>query len=127
MMKNLRKNALISLLFVLTIVLFLTGTVYASGDFLQGSGEILLVNQTSENQTSENTTANTVQNTTTNILGVTNTVTPTNVQRVNNINDASKDIPQTGENDIYMITTIGIVAIAIGGIAYAKSKKYDIK
>lgn len=121
MMKNLRKNALISLLFVLTMVLFLRGTVYASGDFLQGSGEILLVNQTSENETSENTTVNTVQNTTTNILGVTNTV------RVNNINDASKDIPQTGENDIYMIATIGIVAIAIGGIAYAKSKKYDIK
>ncbi len=122
MMKNLRKYALISLLMVLAIVVLST-TSNASGEFLQGSGsegDLLLVDV---NQTSENTTTTPEPNTvSTNILGTTN-----NVQKVNNINDASKDIPQTGENDVYMIATIGIIAVAIGGFTYVKSKKYDIK
>lgn len=124
MMKNLRKYALISLLMVLAIVILST-TSNASGElFIQGSGsedDLLLIN--TENQTSENTTTTPEPNTvSTNILGTTN-----NVQKVNNINDASKDIPQTGENDVYMIATIGIIAVAIGGFTYVKSKKYDIK
>ena len=122
MMKNLRKYALISLLMVLAIVVLST-TSNASGELLQASGsagDLLLVD---ENQTSENTTTTPEPNTVnTNILGTTN-----NVQKVNNINDASKDIPQTGENDVYMIATIGIIAVAIGGFTYVKSKKYDIK
>lgn len=130
MMKNLRKNALISLLIVLAIIVLLARTVNASQEFLQASGETLLVNPGSENQTTNtttntttNSTSNITQNTTsTNILGTTN-----NVQKVNNINDATKDIPQTGENDIYMITVIGIAAIVIGGVAFTKSKKYDIQ
>ena len=121
MMKNLRKNALISLLMVLAIVILLTRTVNASGELIQASGELLLVNKTSENQTTQNVATNTAQNTTP------VNVVPTNIVKVNNINDASKDIPQTGENDIYMITGIGIAAIVIGGIAFAKSKKYDIQ
>ncbi len=121
MMKNLRKNALVSLFIVFAIVLLFAKTVNASGELLQASGEMLYFNTTAENQTTQNTT-NTAQNTTTNIVATTNTV-----QKVNNINDASKDIPQTGENDIYMVTAIGIAALAIGGIAYAKSKKYDIQ
>ena len=118
MMKNLRKNALISLLMILAIVVLLTTTVSANGDFLQASGETLLL----VNNTSENVATNTAQNT-----APINVVPTTNVQKVNNINDATKDIPQTGENDVYMITAIGIVAIVIGGIAFAKSKKYDIQ
>ena len=121
MMKNLRKNALISLLMVLAIVILLTRTVNASGELIQASGELLLVNKTSENQTTQNVATNTAQNTTP------VNVVPTNIVKVNNINGASKDIPQTGENDIYMITAIGIAAIVIGGIAFAKSKKYDIQ
>ena len=117
MMKNLRKNALISLLMVLAIGILLTRTVNASGELLQASGELLLVNKTSEN-----VATNTAQNT-----AVTNVVPTTNIVKVNNINDATKDIPQTGENDIYMVTAIGIAAIVIGGIAFAKSKRYDIK
>ena len=118
MMKNLRKNALISLLMILAIVVLLTTTVSANGDFLQASGETLLL----VNNTSENVATNTAQNT-----AVTNVVPTTNIVKVNNINDATKDIPQTGENDIYMVTAIGIAAIVIGGIAFAKSKRYDIK
>ncbi len=120
MMKNLRKNALLSLIIAIVTVALLTGTVNANG--------LLLINSTSENQAAENTATTPVENdVSTNLLGVTNTATPTNVQRVNNINDASKDIPQTGEGDVYVITAIGIVAIVIGGIAYARSRKYDIK
>ena len=123
MMKNLRKNVLLSLIIALATVAILSGTVNANG--------LLLINTTSEDPATENTatptTTPTENNVSTNLLGVTNTATPTNVQSVNNINDASKDIPQTGENDIYMITAIGAVAIVIGGIAFARSKKYDIK
>ena len=125
MMKNLRKNALLSLIIAIVTVALLTGTVNANG--------ILLINSASENPATDNTavdnTATTPveNNVSTNLLGVTNTATPTNVQRVNNINDASKDIPQTGESDVYVITAIGIVAIVIGGIAYARSRKYDIR
>ena len=122
MMKNLRKNGLLSLIIALATIAILSGTVNANG--------LLLLNTTSENQATENTATPTTpaeNNVSTNLLGVTNTATPTNVQSVNNINDASKDIPQTGENDVYMITAIGVVAIVIGGIAYARSKKYDIQ
>ena len=116
MMKNLRKNGLVSLIIVLAILALLSGTVNAAG--------VVLINSaTTENQAVENDVTNEVENNvSTNILGITN-----NVQKVNNINDATKDIPQTGENDVYMITAIGIAAIVIGGIAFAKSKKYDIQ
>ena len=127
MMKNLRKSTLISLVLILAILLIFTKSVNASGGLLAGVG----ANQTETNgtpltgNTASNVTANTTVNTTMNVVA--NTVeTPNNVQKVNNINDASKDIPQTGENDIYMITVIGMVAIVIGGIAFVKSKKYDI-
>ena len=54
MMKNLRKNALVSLVIILAILLLLSRTVGASQ-------ELLLFNTTSENQT-ENTIANEVEN-----------------------------------------------------------------
>ena len=121
MMKNLRKSTLISLVLVLAILLILTKSVNASGGLLAGIGGNQISNGTSQTNVTTNTTTNTAVNVVANTVGTTN-----NVQRVNNINDASKDIPQTGENDIYMITVIGIAAIVIGGIAFAKSKKYDI-
>lgn len=117
MMKNLRKNALISLVIVLATVLLLARGVNASGDLLATPG----------GNTATTNTANVLRDNTTNTTNTaTNVASVNNVQKVNNINDASKDIPQTGENDIYVITVIGLAAVVIGGIAFAKSKKYDI-
>ena len=118
MMKNLRKNALISLVIVLATVLLLARGVNASGDLLATPG----------GNTATTNTANVLQDNTTNTATnvASNLTSVNNVQKVNNINDASKDIPQTGENDIYVITVIGLAAVVIGGIAFAKSKKYDI-
>ena len=120
MMKNLRKNAVISLVLFLAIVLLLARGVNASQGLLIGVGEGNTASDNVTNLTGQNVTENTAANT------VQNTALTNNVQKVNNINDASKDLPQTGENDIYIITVIGMVAIAIGGVAFAKSKKYDI-
>ena len=106
---------------VLAILLILARSVNASGGLLAGIGGNQIANGTTQTNTAGNTVANTVSNVVSNTVGTTN-----NVQKVNNINDASKDIPQTGENDIYMITVIGVAAIIIGGIAFAKSKKYDM-
>ncbi len=126
MMKNLRKNALISLFIVLAIIVLFSRGVRATDSLLvYGSGDNTAVqNQATDttNTAQQNAVLNTVTNElSTNVLGTTNTV-----QKVNNINDASKDIPQTGENDLYIISLIGMVAIVIGGVAFAKSKKYDI-
>ena len=121
MMKNLRKNAVISLVLFLAIVVLLARGVNASQGLLIGPvGEGNTASDNVTNLTGQNIVGNTVQNT------ALNTTLTNNVQKVNNINDASKDLPQTGENDIYIITVIGMVAIAIGGVAFAKSKKYDI-
>lgn len=59
------------------------------------------------------------------------TVTPSqttnnNTTVVNNINSEVNKIPQTGENDVYIITAIGAVALAIGGVAYFKARKLDM-
>ncbi len=119
MMKSLSKNVVISLVMVLIGLLILTGTVKAlSPDSLS------IINGISGgNLTAINDVANDVANETT--LNVVNTVTPTNIVRVNEI-ATEKDLPQTGENDIYVITVIGLAAVVIGSVAYAKSRKYDI-
>ncbi|MBR3324826.1 MAG: LPXTG cell wall anchor domain-containing protein [Clostridia bacterium] len=57
-------------------------------------------------------------------VNVTNT-TPKNTTNTNTTNGNGK-LPQTGENDIYIVTGIGLVALVIGGVAYMKSRKYDM-
>ena len=75
-----------------------------------------------------NTTTNTVANTTTNSVANTTTNSTTNTSKLNtsttnNINsDVNKDLPQTGETDTYIIAGIGAVALAIGTIAFIKSR-----
>jgi len=61
---------------------------------------------------------------TANTANTTNTTPRNNIVKTNNINTGNKDLPQTGENDIYIVTGIGILAIAIGGFAYIKSKRF---
>ena len=125
-MKNLRKNLIISLVMVVAIALLFARGVYASGFQLNGgntTGNATSLTNTegTQNSTSNQTTNQTSRNTTT-----LNT-TATNVVKVNTVSDGEKDLPQTGENDVYVITAIGAVAIIIGGIAYINSKRYDLK
>ena len=61
----------------------------------------------------------------TNNAGVNNAVAKENIVQVNQINDADKDIPQTGETDVYIIAGIAVIAVAIGAFAFIKSKKYN--
>ena len=126
-MKNLRKNLIITLIMVVAIALLFVNGVYASnfqlnaGSNTTGNATSLTNTEGTQNSTSNQTTNQTARNTTT-----LNT-TATNVVKVNTVSDGEKDLPQTGENDVYVITAIGAVAIIIGGIAYINSKRYDLK
>ena len=80
-----------------------------------------------------NSNANNVNTTNTNNTNNTNTARPVNnaeekenVLKVNEINDAEKDLPQTGETDIYIVAGIAVIAISVGAFAFIKSRKYDI-
>ena len=124
-MKNLRKNLIISLVMVVAIALLFARGVYASGFQLNGgntTGNATSLTNTegTQNSTSNQTTNQTSRNTTT-----LNT-TATNVVKVNTVSDGEKDLPQTGENDIYIVTMVGVVAVVIGTVAYVKSKKYSM-
>ena len=120
MMKILSKNVVVSLVVILVSLFILAGVVNAT--------DLNLMAGANPNSTSGNTTV-------ANDVGGNGTVTPTtgntlgnvqsNIVKINDIG-SEKDLPQTGENDIYMITAVGIAAVVIGSIAYVKSKKYDM-
>lgn len=80
--------------------------------------------------TNAGTTGTTATTNSTNTSASSLTVTPStstnNTTVVNNINSEVNKIPQTGENDVYIITAIGAVALAIGGVAYFKARKLDM-
>lgn len=61
----------------------------------------------------------------TNAPAVNDPVAKENIVQVNQINDADKDIPQTGETDVYVIAGIAVIAVAMGAFAFMKSKKYN--
>ncbi len=113
MMKKLSKSVVVSLVLIFISLFALANSVFALGNL-------------DMNPTSGNTLGNTLGNTVGNVVGNTtgNTV-QTNIVKINEI-DSDKDLPQTGENDIYMISVIGLAAVVIGSVAYVKSKKYDI-
>ena len=71
-------------------------------------------------------TANTNNTNTNTARPVNNAKKKENVLRVNEINDAEKDLPQTGETDIYIVAGIAVIAISVGAFAFIKSRKYDI-
>ena len=116
-MKNLKSNVIISLIMIFVAMVLFASSVNASSSFIFG-------NDTSSDNTERNTTTTTntiIRNTTTTTP---TTKTTTNSTVVNNINDnATKDLPKTGETDTYVIATVGIIAIIVGGIAFIASKK----
>lgn len=118
-MKNFRKYIILSVAMIFTVLFVMSTNVNASAGLILTPGT---------SNSIVNNTANTVNNTVVNNTVANNTVNNTaNTTVVNNINeDADKDIPQTGENDIYIVTGIGVLALAIGGFAFVKSRKYSI-
>lgn len=117
-MKNSIKYVTISVVMIFA-VLFLTMTkANASGMQLNFNGM--------GNGTTNSATTNGTQNLTTNATPVNNATQKENLVRVNEINDANKDIPQTGESDVYIVAGIAILTVAVGAVAFMKSKKYNI-
>ena len=120
-MKKLGRNLSVLFVAVVAIILFTATNVNATGG-------TFLFNGISSNNTNQANVVNNVVNTVNNTVN--NTVVnkvANNVVKVNNINnDATKDIPQTGENDVYIITAIGAAALVIGTVAFIKSRKYNV-
>ena len=141
-MKNLRNYVILSAIIVMVVLVGMAQGVNASGTVLFPSS----TSTTTTNDTNTNTSTNftLTENTAGNSTGASSTNTSTqpatNSIIVNNINNnvakdtnvtntttpAKNQIPQTGENDVYIVSAIGVVALAIGTVAYLKSRKYDI-
>lgn len=121
-MRELKRNVIISLVMFFIAMVLLANNVNASSSFIFGND----TSNTTTNSASNTSNTSTTTSTNTSVLNTTKTTT-TNTQIVNNINDnASKDLPKTGENDTYVIATVGAIAIVVGGIAFIISKKYNM-
>lgn len=115
-MKNSMKYVTILIVMIFAVLFFTMTRAYASG-----------INLTPQNNTNNANNANTANtNTQTNSPAVNSATEKENILRVNQINDADKDLPQTGETDIYIISGIAVVAIAVGAFAFIKSRKYNV-
>ena len=118
-MRNFRKYVVVSIVLIFAVLALTLGNVNA-----------LSINPTNTagntaTNTASNTATNTARNTTGNVSLSTGNVSTNKTQTTNTINNISKDLPKTGENDIYVVTAIGVVAIAVGAFAFAKSRKYQ--
>ena len=114
-MRNFRKYVVVSIVLIFAVLALTLGNVNA-----------LSINPTNTaGNTATNTASNTATNTTGNVSLSTGNVSTNKTQTTNTINNISKDLPKTGENDIYVVTAIGVVAIAVGAFAFAKSRKYQ--
>ena len=119
-MKKFRKYLIISMVMIFAVLALMMNSVNASGDFLLTPN-----NGTVKTNLTNNTVANNVTNNTVNTTTLNTTKTTTAI--VNNINqNVTKDLPQTGENDTYVIAGIGILAVIIGGVAFIRSRKYNM-
>lgn len=131
-MRNFRKYVILSVAMILAVLALSMRGVNAQSGFL------LSANNTGSNSTSNtaNTTNTANTSNTANTANTANTST-TKLTTSNNIN-ANKDVPattnttettslpKTGENDVYVISAIGALALVIGGVAYARSRKLDM-
>ena len=121
-MKNSMKYVAISIVMIFVVLLFTMVRSYASGSTIH-------INPSANgNGTNNANTANTnAPSANTNARPVNNAEEKENITRVNEINNAEKDIPQTGETDVYIVGGIAVITIAVGAFAFIKSRKYDVK
>ena len=111
-MKNSMKYVTILIVMIFAVLFLTMINVNASGIQLTPTGN------------NASNSANT--NTNTNLPAVNNAIAKENILKVNEINDADKDLPQTGETDVYIVAGIALVTIAVGAFAFIKSRKYNI-
>ena len=117
-MKNSMRYVAISIVMIFVVLFFTMVRSYASG---------VQINLNPGNGNNANGTNNTnIANTNTNARPVNNAQEKENIVSVNQINDAEKDIPQTGETDVYIIAGIAVITIAVGAFAFIKSRKYNV-
>lgn len=112
-MKNLKKYFVMSLVMSVMLVALSMSSVKAA------AGTLLLTTPTpSPAGTATPTPAPTQTATPTPSPRITATPTPSPT--------SGSDLPKTGENDIYIVSSIGLVVLVIGGVAYIKSRKYSM-
>ncbi len=116
-MKNSMKYVAISIVMIFVVLLFTMVRSYASGSSI-------VINPNGNNN-ANNANTNT-PSTNTGAGPVNNAEEKENLTRVNEINDAEKDIPQTGETDVYIVGGIAVITIAVGAFAFIKSRKYNV-
>lgn len=126
-MKNLKSLLIVLVSMVVFALAFSLKGVYATESLVlnPGTSSTATSNAATSNTTTTNSVANTTTNNTTNTtrLNTTNTANTANTATTNNINsNVEKDLPKTGETDTYIIAGIGAVALAIGSIAFIKSR-----
>ena len=123
-MKNFRKYVLVTVAMIMFVMFLIGSNAFASAplQLLGGNNAVQPANNAVANEAAQ--PANNTVNTAGNNVPL---ITPTN-----NINknvtkeEEKKDLPQTGENDTYVVMGIGIVALTVGGIAFVRSKKYEM-
>lgn len=111
-MKNLKKYFVMSLAMCVMVLALSMSSVKATSGGLMLSTDITPTPAPTTTPTPVPTATPTPKPT---IMATTPTPVPTGA-----------DLPQTGENDIYIVSSIGLVVLVIGGVAYIKSKKYSI-
>lgn len=123
-MKNLKSLLIVLVSMVVFALAFSLKGVYATESLVlnPGTSSTATSNAATSNTTTTNSVANTTTNNTTNTTKL-NTTNTANTATTNNINsNVEKDLPKTGETDTYIIAGIGAVALAIGSIAFIKSR-----
>ena len=118
-MKNSMKYVAISIVMIFVVLFFTMVRSYASG--------VKITLGTPNNGTNvTNTNGVNTNLLNTNAAPVNNAEQKENLVSVNQINDAEKDLPQTGETDVYIVAGIAVITIAVGAFAFIKSRKYNV-
>ena len=120
-MKKSMKYVTISIVMIFAVLFFTMARSFASGIQILRNG-----NGVSNRAENTNTRGNTATNTNRNNQAVNSPEAKENIVQVNQINDAEKDIPKTGETDIYIVAGIAVIAVAVGTFAFIKSRKYNV-
>lgn len=123
-MKNLRNCVILFTLIVLALTFNMQGVQASSLLFDNETNETPDTNQTENEVTIENETENVVTNSSIVVNNLNDNIVKDN--QVNVTPGNNNNLPQTGENDVYIVSVVGAIALVIGSVAYIKSRKYDI-
>ena len=125
-MKKLRNYVILFTLVVLALTFNIQGVKASSILFDNDTTEETENESSLDNEVSiENETTNESTNNSVIVNSLNNNLVKDN--QVNNTTPGNNDnLPQTGENDIYIVSVVGAIALIIGSVAYIKSRKYDI-